>query len=353
MVHNTKAAAPSSAQVCVGLLRMRTMDPTTSRGPWKSTATHWERNWWCLQDLCPRRSCWVSPGLRHRRSDRGWIRCFRWLLVPKGSICLLVSAKSPGTNSLWNRMSAQKRTSSQACHSSREGYVWIVGVLEVAYEEKREKKTYTKNQPRAVLSVFPSGNTFLSSCSIYLFILGQCLNVQQFEHVIWLQKVFVWLKRSLSGWHVLWGQRGWISPEEPQDRLQAVMAGSTAWATSVFHQGPQHPLVTFLAAEVGQQSFSMTPVLQEHTEHWHRVWALWVTEDPEVPVCKSSIPGGPQSTHLWHRWEGDGPANPTTSPQLLLWVCPEPTQKPQGQHLVHSLSWTSPLARSYWCFVLH
>lgn len=50
-----------------------------------------------------------------------------------------------------------------------------------------------------------------------MFILGQCLNVQHFEHVIWLRKVFVWLKRSLSGWRVLGqrlrGWRGWISPK--------------------------------------------------------------------------------------------------------------------------------------------
>lgn len=48
-------------------------------------------------------------------------------------------------------------------------------------------------------------NTFHLLClNLSRFILGQCLNVQHFEHVIWLQKVFVlWRKRLLSGWLVL------------------------------------------------------------------------------------------------------------------------------------------------------
>lgn len=110
MVHKTKAAAP---RCCVGLLRLTTMDPTTSRGPWKSTGTQWERNWWCLQDVCPRMSCWCHLGPLDTEGVTGrmdlLVCCFSLLLVPKGSICLLVSAKSPGTNSPWNRMSAQKR----------------------------------------------------------------------------------------------------------------------------------------------------------------------------------------------------------------------------------------------------
>lgn len=71
MVHQRKAAAPSSAQVLCGAALAENMDPTTSRGPWKSIGTHWERNWWCLQDVCPRMSRWVSPGaVGHGRRDR-------------------------------------------------------------------------------------------------------------------------------------------------------------------------------------------------------------------------------------------------------------------------------------------
>lgn len=155
MVHNTKAAAPSSAQVLCGAAQAENDGPKNVQRAVEVHSHSLGKELVVFADLCPSMSWWVSPGVRHRRSDRtmdSLVCCFRLLLVLKGSIRLLVSAKSPGTNSPWNRMSAQKRTSSQACHSSRERYVWIVGLFEVFYEER--KKTYTKNQPRAVLSQF-------------------------------------------------------------------------------------------------------------------------------------------------------------------------------------------------------
>lgn len=175
--------------------------------------------------------------------------------------------------------------------------------------------------------------------------------------MIWLQKVFVWLKRSLSGWCMLGsGSEGAgvaSAPGELRDRLQGVMAGSTAWATSVFYQGPEHALVTFLAVEVWQQSFSTTPVFLERTEHWHRVWALWMPERI-LSLCKSSIPGGSQSTHLWAqvRVEGDGAANPHHVPSAFTLSVPRALPE-TTEPTLHTLSWTSPLARSYWCFVLN
>lgn len=60
-----------------------------------------------------------------------------------------------------------------------------------------------------------------------LFILGQCVNVQHFEHVIWLQKVFVLrMKSLLSGGSVLLadGCCGHVNPSRAHDGLQDSMA---------------------------------------------------------------------------------------------------------------------------------
>lgn len=61
-----------------------------------------------------------------------------------------------------------------------------VRILGSLFKKKKKKK-------RAVLSHFSLlDNTFHLLClNLSRFILGQCLNVQHFEHVIWLQKVFV------------------------------------------------------------------------------------------------------------------------------------------------------------------
>lgn len=119
---------------------------------------------------------------------------------------LLVSAKSPGTNSQFNKMGVQKRTSYQDCYSSRArvclNCVCILGRL---WREERKKKSYKKKKKGLCYPIFHFRITpFFSYVKFNLFILGQCLNVQHFEHVIWLQKVFVlWMKRLLSGWLVL------------------------------------------------------------------------------------------------------------------------------------------------------
>lgn len=101
----------------------------------------------------------------------------------------LVSAKSPGTNSPFNKIGVQKRTSYQDCYSSRGrvclNYVRVFGSL----MKRREKNV--KQKKRAVLSRFSLLDNTFSCVKFIVFILGQCLNVQLLEHVIWLQKVFV------------------------------------------------------------------------------------------------------------------------------------------------------------------
>lgn len=152
----TRKQRPAAVPRCwVGLTAV---DPARSRGPWKSIGTHWERNWWCLQDVCPRMSCWCPLGPSHTEGVTArmdlLVCCFSLLLVPKGSICLLVSAKSPGTNSPWNRMSAQKRNFIPSL-PQLQGRVCLNCGRVRGHLRREERKKYTKKkQPRAVLSQF-------------------------------------------------------------------------------------------------------------------------------------------------------------------------------------------------------
>lgn len=93
------------------------------------------------------------------------------------------------------------------------------------------------------------------------------------------------------------------APGELKDRLQGVTAGSTASATSVFHQGPEHSLATFLAVEFGQQSFSMTPrVPGARGALASCLGPLGDREGPEVSVCVNPASlEGPRAPICGHR----------------------------------------------------
>lgn len=168
MVHNTKAAAPAVPRCCVGLLRLTTMDPTTSRGPWKSIGTLWERNCWCLQDLCPGLSCWLSPGtVRHGRSDRndGFARVLlQFAPCSKGLYPFVGQCQVTR-----DQFSMEQEPHPKPATAPGKGMFELWACLR-SLTKRREKKTYTKNQPRAVLSQFflletPSFPRVKFSCS--------------------------------------------------------------------------------------------------------------------------------------------------------------------------------------------
>lgn len=128
--------------------------------------THWERNWWCLQDLCHLGVTWA------RWTQKEWQE--RWIRSCAASVC---SLSRRALSVCWSVPSHQgpilrgtgwvprREPHPKPATAPGKGYVWIVGVFEVTYEEKREKKTYTKNPTKGcAIPVFPSGNTFLSSC---------------------------------------------------------------------------------------------------------------------------------------------------------------------------------------------
>lgn len=110
----------------------------------------------------------------------------------------------------------RRETSSQACHSSREGYVWIVGVFEVTYEEKREKKYTKKTNQGLCYPSFPFWKHLpflVLNLPVHFRSMFKCTTLWTCDlvtkSICVTEEVAQRLARARQR---LWGCRAWISP---------------------------------------------------------------------------------------------------------------------------------------------
>lgn len=154
--------------------------------------------------------------------------------------------------------------------------------------------------------------------------------------MIWLQKVFVWLKRSLSGWRVLGqrlrGWRGWISPR----RAQGQAAGCHGREHSLSHISVLPGAWTFTSGIFSSWNWAAELLYHPCVPGAHGALAsclgpLGDREAPEVSVCVNpASPGVPEHPFVGtaESW-GRGTCQPPPHP---LSFYPECAQSPPRTH---------------------